>query len=193
MKDHGLQLRADAVAKRRLEEAASEAHFSVTAFVLQAANRAADDVPAERQTIRLSPTLRRPFPKRSTAPRGSMSVSEGAATAVKIQLARLRCSPTANSICPGPPPTKRILLWGNIIGQLATSLRRTKSTRQHCRGVGDRGRRPNCRLLRDFVDDHGRSVVEPQIFGKGGTTADSSVVDWPTGDRHSDGRTWPGD
>jgi uncharacterized protein (DUF1778 family) len=55
MKDDRLQLRVDAVAKRRLEEAASEAHLSVTAFVLQAANRAADDVLAERQTLHLSP------------------------------------------------------------------------------------------------------------------------------------------
>ncbi len=55
MKDDRLQLRVDAAAKRRLEEAAREAHLSVTAFVLQAANRAADDVLAERQAIRLSP------------------------------------------------------------------------------------------------------------------------------------------
>lgn len=55
MKDDRLQLRIDAAAKRRLEKAASEAHLSVTAFILQAANRAADDVLAERQTIRLSP------------------------------------------------------------------------------------------------------------------------------------------
>jgi uncharacterized protein (DUF1778 family) len=44
----------DAVAKRRLEEAASEAHLSVTAFMLQAANRAADDVLAERRAFHLS-------------------------------------------------------------------------------------------------------------------------------------------
>ncbi|CAN5426200.1 hypothetical protein BH09ACT7_BH09ACT7_14620 [soil metagenome] len=55
MKDDRLQLRVDAAAKRRLEEAAAEAHLSVTAFVLQAANRAADDVLAERQTVHLSP------------------------------------------------------------------------------------------------------------------------------------------
>lgn len=55
MKDDRLQLRVDAAVKRRLEQAASEAHLSVTAFVLQAANRAADDVLAEREIIRLSP------------------------------------------------------------------------------------------------------------------------------------------
>jgi uncharacterized protein (DUF1778 family) len=55
MKDDRLQLRVDAVSKRRLEEAASEAHLSVSAFVLQAASQAADDLLAERQTIHLSP------------------------------------------------------------------------------------------------------------------------------------------
>ncbi|AKN18618.1 hypothetical protein MHAE_00010 [Mycobacterium haemophilum DSM 44634] len=55
MKDDRLQLRVDAVSKRRLEEAASEAHLSVSAFVLQAASRAADDLLAERQTVHLSP------------------------------------------------------------------------------------------------------------------------------------------
>lgn len=55
-KDDRLQLRVDAAAKRRLEEAASEAHLSVTSFVLQAASRAADDVLAERQAVHLSPS-----------------------------------------------------------------------------------------------------------------------------------------
>lgn len=45
----------DAASKRRLDEAAGEAHISVTAFVLQAANGAVDEVLAERHTIRLSP------------------------------------------------------------------------------------------------------------------------------------------
>lgn len=55
MRDARLQLRVDAAAKRRLEEAASAARLSVTAFVLQAASRAAEDVLAERQSIHLSP------------------------------------------------------------------------------------------------------------------------------------------
>lgn len=54
MKGDRLQLRVDATAKRRLEEAARDAHLSVSAFVLQAANRAAEDQLAERQTIRLT-------------------------------------------------------------------------------------------------------------------------------------------
>jgi uncharacterized protein (DUF1778 family) len=55
MKDARLQLRVDATSKRRLEEAAAEAHLSVSAFVLQAASQAADDLLAERQSIHLSP------------------------------------------------------------------------------------------------------------------------------------------
>lgn len=55
MKDNRLQIRVDATSKRRLEEAAAEAHLSVSAFVLQAASQAADNVIAERQTIHLPP------------------------------------------------------------------------------------------------------------------------------------------
>ena len=55
MKGDRLQLRVDATSKRRLEEAAAEAHLSVSAFVLQAASQAANNVLAERQAIHLSP------------------------------------------------------------------------------------------------------------------------------------------
>jgi uncharacterized protein (DUF1778 family) len=61
MKADRLQLRVDAVSKRRLEEAASEAHLSVSAFVLQAANLAAEDMLAERQTVHLSPNAAAAF------------------------------------------------------------------------------------------------------------------------------------
>ncbi len=61
MKDDRLQLRVDAAAKRRLEEAAAEAHLSVSAFVLQAASLAADAVLAERQVVRLSPAAAEAF------------------------------------------------------------------------------------------------------------------------------------
>ncbi|MGW4370638.1 type II toxin -antitoxin system TacA 1-like antitoxin [Nocardia takedensis] len=55
VRDDRLQVRVDAVAKRRLEEAASEKRLSLSAFVLQAAQQQADAVLAERETIRLSP------------------------------------------------------------------------------------------------------------------------------------------
>lgn len=61
MKDDRLQLRVDEVSKRRLAEAASEAHLSVTAFVLQYALRAADEVLAERQAVRLAPAAAAAF------------------------------------------------------------------------------------------------------------------------------------
>lgn len=61
MKDSRLQLRVDAASKRRLEEAASAAHLSVSAFVLQAANQAADDLLAQRRAIHLSPNAAAAF------------------------------------------------------------------------------------------------------------------------------------
>jgi uncharacterized protein (DUF1778 family) len=80
MKDDRLQLRVDAAAKRRLEEAAREAHLSVTAFVLQAASRAADDVLAERQTIHISPDAATTFTEALNRP---AQVNERLATALQ--------------------------------------------------------------------------------------------------------------
>lgn len=80
IKGDRLQLRVDAAAKRRLEEAASEAHLSVTAFVLQAANSAADDVLAERHTIRLPPDAASAFTEAFDHP---ARVNERLATALQ--------------------------------------------------------------------------------------------------------------
>lgn len=80
MKADRLQLRVDAVSKRRLEEAASEAHLSVSAFVLQAANQAADDVLAERQTVYLSPNAAATFAEALNRP---SRVNERLAAALK--------------------------------------------------------------------------------------------------------------
>ena len=68
IKDDRLQLRVDAAAKRRLEEAARDAHLTVSAFVLQAANRAAEDALAERQIIRLTPEAAGAFSEALTRP-----------------------------------------------------------------------------------------------------------------------------
>lgn len=68
IKDARLQLRVDAASKRRLEEAANESHLSVSAFVLQAASQAADDLLAERQNIRLSPNAAAAFREALTRP-----------------------------------------------------------------------------------------------------------------------------
>lgn len=55
MRDERLQVRVDAATKRRLEDAASELHLSLSAFVLQAATVQAESVLSDRQTILLSP------------------------------------------------------------------------------------------------------------------------------------------
>lgn len=68
MKDDRLQLRVDEASKRRLAEAANETHLSVTAFVLQHALLAADDVLAERQAIQLDPSAAAAFTEALSSP-----------------------------------------------------------------------------------------------------------------------------
>jgi uncharacterized protein (DUF1778 family) len=53
MKAERLQLRIDRSSKRHLEEAAEAAHLSLSSFVLQAAQRRADEVLADRALIGL--------------------------------------------------------------------------------------------------------------------------------------------
>jgi uncharacterized protein (DUF1778 family) len=55
IRDDRLQVRIDATAKRRIEEAAAEVHLNLSAFVLQAAQERAEQILAERELIRLSP------------------------------------------------------------------------------------------------------------------------------------------
>ena len=55
VKDDRLQIRVDPEAKRLLEQAASSAHLSVSAFVLRAASQEAEALLAERSLIALSP------------------------------------------------------------------------------------------------------------------------------------------
>jgi uncharacterized protein (DUF1778 family) len=68
LKDDRLQLRVDEASKRRLTDAATETHLSVTAFVLQHALRAADDVLAERQAIQLDPAAAAAFTEALDSP-----------------------------------------------------------------------------------------------------------------------------
>ncbi|MDX1887900.1 DUF1778 domain-containing protein [Mycolicibacterium sp. 120270] len=68
VRDDRLQVRIDAVAKRRLEDAADEVHLSVSAFVLQAAQTRADQVLAERELIRLSPRAAEVFAEALSRP-----------------------------------------------------------------------------------------------------------------------------
>jgi uncharacterized protein (DUF1778 family) len=54
IKDDRLQIRVDPIDKSLLERAAAAAHLNVSAFVLQAAAARAEEVLAERPSIRLS-------------------------------------------------------------------------------------------------------------------------------------------
>lgn len=53
-KDNRLQIRVDPIDKSLLERAAAAAHLNVSAFVLQAAAARAEEILAERPSIRLN-------------------------------------------------------------------------------------------------------------------------------------------
>ncbi len=55
LKEGRLQIRVDPADKALLERAAAAAHLSVSAFVVQASASRAEEVLAERSSIRLSP------------------------------------------------------------------------------------------------------------------------------------------
>jgi uncharacterized protein (DUF1778 family) len=55
LKEERLQIRVDPANKALLERAAAAAHLNVSAFVIQAAASRAEEVLAERSSIRLSP------------------------------------------------------------------------------------------------------------------------------------------
>jgi uncharacterized protein (DUF1778 family) len=56
-----LQIRVDPTDKSLLEQAAAASHLNVSAFVLQAAAARAQEVLAERRSIRLSPSAAAAF------------------------------------------------------------------------------------------------------------------------------------
>lgn len=56
VKGERLQIRVEPADKSLLERAAAAAHLNVSAFVLQAAASRAEEILAERQSIRLTPT-----------------------------------------------------------------------------------------------------------------------------------------
>jgi uncharacterized protein (DUF1778 family) len=55
LKDERLQIRVDPADKALLERAAAATHLNVSAFVVQAAASRAEEILAERNSIRLSP------------------------------------------------------------------------------------------------------------------------------------------
>jgi uncharacterized protein (DUF1778 family) len=63
IKGERLQIRVDPADKSLLERAADAAHLNVSAFVLAAAASRAEEVLAERQSIRLTPAAAAAFSK----------------------------------------------------------------------------------------------------------------------------------
>jgi uncharacterized protein (DUF1778 family) len=61
VKEERLQIRVDPADKALLERAAAAAHLNVSAFVVQAAASKAEEILAERSSIRLSPTAASAF------------------------------------------------------------------------------------------------------------------------------------
>ncbi len=61
VKDERLQIRVDPAGKSLLERAAAATHLSVSAFVTQAAAARAEEVLAERSSVRLSPAAATAF------------------------------------------------------------------------------------------------------------------------------------
>jgi uncharacterized protein (DUF1778 family) len=61
VREQRLQIRVDSQRKQLLERAADATHQNLSAFVLQAASRHAEEVLAERSAIQLSPQAAKAF------------------------------------------------------------------------------------------------------------------------------------
>jgi uncharacterized protein (DUF1778 family) len=70
VKGERLQIRVEPAEKAVLERAAAASHLNVSAFVLQAAAFRAEEVLAERQSIRLTPRAAEAFNEALDAPAG---------------------------------------------------------------------------------------------------------------------------
>jgi uncharacterized protein (DUF1778 family) len=68
VKGERLQIRVEPAEKAVLENAAAASHLSVSAFVLQAAAFRAEEILAERQSIRLTPQAAEAFNEALSAP-----------------------------------------------------------------------------------------------------------------------------
>jgi uncharacterized protein (DUF1778 family) len=80
LKGERLQIRVEPAEKAVLERAAAAAHLNVSAFVLQAAAFRAEELLAERQSIRLSPQAAAAFSEALESP---ASVNERLARALR--------------------------------------------------------------------------------------------------------------
>jgi uncharacterized protein (DUF1778 family) len=70
VKDERLQIRVDPTDKSLLERAAAASHLNVSAFVLQAAAARAEEILAERHTIRLDERAAEMFSEALQRPAG---------------------------------------------------------------------------------------------------------------------------
>ncbi len=80
VKGQRLQIRVEPAEKAVLERAAAASHLNVSAFVLQAAAFRAEEILAERQSIRLTPQAAEAFNEALDAP---ASVNERLAEALE--------------------------------------------------------------------------------------------------------------
>ncbi|MBA3808857.1 MAG: DUF1778 domain-containing protein [Solirubrobacterales bacterium] len=80
VKGQRLQIRLEPAEKAVLERAAAASHLNVSAFVLQAAAFRAEEILAERQSIRLTPQAAEAFGEALDAP---ASVNERLANALE--------------------------------------------------------------------------------------------------------------
>lgn len=80
IKEERLQIRVDAAGKSLLERAAASSHLSVSAFVVQAAAARAEEILAERSSIRLSPEAAAAFSEALERP---AAVNDRLATALR--------------------------------------------------------------------------------------------------------------
>jgi uncharacterized protein (DUF1778 family) len=80
VKGQRLQIRVEPAEKAVLERAAAASHLNVSAFVLQAAALRAEEVLAERQSIRLTPEAAQAF---TEALDGPVNVNERLARALE--------------------------------------------------------------------------------------------------------------
>ena len=72
-----MQIRVEPAEKAVLERAAAASHLNVSAFVLQAAAFRAEEVLAERQSIRLTPEAAQAFSEALDGPVGVNEACEG--------------------------------------------------------------------------------------------------------------------
>jgi uncharacterized protein (DUF1778 family) len=80
VKGQRLQIRVEPAEKAVLEHAAAASHLNVSAFVLQAAAFRAEEILAERQSVRLTPQAAEAFTEALDAP---ASVNERLAKALE--------------------------------------------------------------------------------------------------------------